>query len=263
MDKKICVIGGEGFIGSHLVDRFNAISIDDRSMPKHNFLHTHKLDITMEPIDDIFTDCDLVIHCACSDIRKSITEPERDCLVNALGTLNVLKSCRKLRKSILYISSVSVHSEKSHYAISKFAGEKYTLMYRQWIDTCVIRLSNVFGERDTESVVAKWLTEDKIKLIDADATRDFLYIKDAVVAVEKAIEFFPQKVIDIGTGVETSLGKLALWISSKKNVPIVSESEREIDNVKRRVVDFTQAVKLINFTAKYTVYQGLNNMGLK
>lgn len=257
---RVLVLGGEGFIGSHLVDRIpGAVPLDDRSLPKHRFPSTIVKDIC-GPIDDEVRAADLVIHAACRDIRHSMTEPLEDARVNVLGTLNVLLACRRHRVPFFYLSSVSVHREVSHYAVSKAAGERYCRMYRQWIPTSMVRLSNVFGPRDTESVVARWLRADEIGLIDPDATRDFTYVKDTIDGILRALEVWPEEEVEIGTGREVRLGDLAEWIARRRGVPIRRIGRREIDNVVRRVVDADVAARRIGFRARWTVFEGLEEM---
>lgn len=256
---KVLILGGEGFVGSNLVSRFpGARVLDDRSFHKREFGSTIVRSIN-EPIDEIIRESDLVIHAACRDIRTSMRDPMEDARVNILGTLNVLMLCRKFQVPLFYISSVSVHHEVSHYAVSKSAGERYALMYRQWVPTCVVRLSNVFGPGDTESVVGKWLREDSITVIDADASRDFTYIQDTAEGIVKAVEAWPKEVVDIGTGKETTLSELATWLSKKTGKPVQRMPPREIDNVHHRVVDPTIAERVIGFRAKWDIFSGLDD----
>lgn len=257
------ITGSEGFIGSHLIDLFpNSIGVDNRASSKVLRDGTVVADISTDNIDSLIEKCDIVIHCACSDIRVSMKDPFLDAQVNVIGTLKLLDACRRLNKPFFYISSVSVHSESSHYAISKRSGERYSLMYRQWIPTSIIRLSNVYGERDTESVMGKWLTESSIKLINPDASRDFVYIKDVMAGINLALKKWPQNIIDLGTGVSFNLGKLAYWIASKRNVEVETIPEREIDNVIHRVVDWIPAQRDLGFRPQYDIYSGLKDMGL-
>ncbi len=257
----ILITGGEGFIGSHLVDNIkDAVPLDDRSFNKYKFDNTIVMDIRSKDIYDVVKKSDYIIHCACRDIRTSIIEPIIDAEVNGIGTLNLLRACREYKKDFLYISSVSVHHEASHYAISKQTGERYTLMYRQWISTTIVRLSNVFGPRDTESVIAKWLKNDIITLIDPNHTRDFTYYKDAIKGIKCAIEYRPSEIIDIGTGIQTKLGDIANWLSKKLNKPIKKIQQREIDNVKKRVVDIKQQKKNLNFSPEWNLYIALEEM---
>lgn len=259
---KYLITGSEGFVGSHLMDIFpGSIGIDNRALNKIKRSDTIVKDIVLDPVDKEVKECSMVIHCACSDIRTSMAKPFLDLDVNIKGTLKLLDACRRYNKSFLYISSVSVHAEKSHYAISKRAGERYAIMYRQWIPACIIRLSNVYGERDTESVIAKWLSENTIKLINPKATRDFVYIKDVQESVKLSIEKWPQDIIDIGTGCSENIGDLAFWFSNKLNKPIEIVSNREIDNVVDRQVDWIPAFRKLDFRCKYSIYQGLKDMG--
>ncbi|MEK8023489.1 MAG: NAD-dependent epimerase/dehydratase family protein [Candidatus Hydrogenedentota bacterium] len=257
--KPVLILGGEGFVGSHLADRLpKARALDDRSFNKHLFDSTTVKDICADLESDI-RGCGLVIHAACRDIRNSMVQPLEDARTNVLGTLNALSVCRKLQVPLFYISSVSVEREVNHYAVSKSAGERYTLMYRQWVPTCVVRLSNVFGPRDTESVVARWLREDEITVVDENATRDFTYVEDTVSGILRAIEVWPAEVVNIGTGVETRLGDLAEWIAKKTGKPIRMMPPREIDNVHRRVVDPRDAEARIGYRAKWNMNDALEH----
>jgi len=256
--KPILILGGEGFVGSHLCELFpNAIPLDDRSLPKHKFNNTIVMDIGNPAIEKHIANAGLVLHAACRDIRYSMRFPLDDAKTNILGTLNVLMLCRKHKIPFFYISSVSVWSEVSHYAVSKSTGERYALMYRQWIPTAIVRLSNVFGPRDTESVVAKWLHDETITLVNPDATRDFTFYKDTIDGIKKAVEIWPQDIVNIGTGVETRLGELAKWISHKLDKPIIRMPAREIDNVNKRVVNPIDAEKKIGYRSKWKIYEAL------
>lgn len=258
--KPTLVLGGEGFVGSHIVAKIpNARPLDDRSFAKRLSPRTIVKDICSPDMDDLISLAGLVVHAACKDIRNSIRYPMQDAQTNILGTLNVLMACRKHQVPLVYISSVSVQNEVSHYAVSKSAGERYALMYRQWVPTCVVRLSNVFGPGDTESVLARWLREPEVTIIDPTATRDFTYVEDTVDGILKAIETWPTDVVSIGTGIETPLGELAHWLAAKMGKPVREVPKREIDNVHRRVVNPEEAERKIGFRAKWSVRDGLEH----
>lgn len=257
--KPVLILGGEGFVGSNLAERIpGARVLDDRSFNKHLFDRTVVKDIGAD-LEPEIRGCGLVVHAACRDIRNSMTQPLEDARTNVMGTLNVLTICRRLQVPLFYISSVSVEREVNHYAVSKSAGERYTLMYRQWVPTCVVRLSNVFGPRDTESVIAKWLREDEITVVDENATRDFTYVEDTVTGILRAVEVWPADVVNIGTGRETRLGKLAEWLASRTGKPIRMMPPREIDNVHRRVVDPRDAEARIGYRAKWEIRDALDH----
>lgn len=255
---KFLVAGGEGFVGSHLVRALdNAVALDDRSYNKYFGEKTIIKSILDKDIEDVVKNFDFVINSACHDIRNSISKPIADAENNILGTLNLLKACRKYKIPFLYISSASVHTESNHYSLSKLAGEKYTVLYRQWIPTYVVRLSNVFGKGDTESVIGKWLSQDKITLINPHHTRDFTYIDDSIAGILKIIEKRPFKIYDIGSGVETQLGDLAQWFKKKTGKEIVNMKPREIDNVKERCIDIRSLRNDLDFEPKWDIYQAL------
>jgi UDP-glucose 4-epimerase len=256
---KALIIGAEGFVGSHLRKALpDSVGIDDRSFNKKDREGTVVKSI-LDDLEPEVKEADVVINAACRDIRRSIDDPISDAQVNILGTLNVLNTCRKHNKKVVFISSVSIHSQASHYAVSKLSGEHYANLYRRWIPTYIVRLSNVFGKGDTESVIGKWIAQDQITLIDPDHTRDFTYVEDSVAGILKVIELEPPEAVEIGTGVETRLGDLADWLSKRLDKPIVQVPEREIDVVKRRRIDDIDKLRTnIDFQPKWELYDALD-----
>jgi len=99
-------------------------------------------------------------------------------------------------------------------------------------------------------------------------TRDFSFVRDTVDAFI-AIAESPRtvgEVINIGTGIETSIGDLAKKIiaivnrSGKGDIQIVSEESRkrpEKSEVNRLLADITKAKRLIDWKPKTSLDEGL------
>ena len=180
--RSVCVTGGAGFIGGHLIDVLLSLGavisvIDDlsNSTPDHlgslidiepervRFIHGSILDDAA--LLDGFERADTVFHLAAvSSVPRSIAEPERSYAVNSVGTLRVAEAARRCAvKRIVYSASSSAYgaSERlpkietdvpepvSPYAASKLAGEHVMLAWARayGLSTISLRYFNIFGPR--------------------------------------------------------------------------------------------------------------------
>jgi UDP-glucose 4-epimerase len=182
--KKCIVVGGAGFIGSHLVDRLvkdgnEVIVVDDLSTgkeeninPKAEFIRG---DISYSPFVctenqdfdrfSFFEDADVVFHLAAkARVQPSIKDPLGFNKVNVNGLLNVLQACVDYGvKRFIYSSSSSIYGDveelpttetselnpMSPYALQKLIGEQYCKLFSELhgIETACLRYFNVYGSR--------------------------------------------------------------------------------------------------------------------
>jgi UDP-glucose 4-epimerase len=231
---------------------------------------------------------DIVIHAAARNIVLSTRDPREDYAVNIGGTLNVLLAARELRPDkIVYTSSASIYGNPrylpisedepvnllSPYAVSKFAGEGYChAFYESYsLPTAVVRYSNVFGPGQTPEnpycgVVAKLFSaalagEPLLIHGDGQQTRDYTFVDDAVTATLSAAVSAKAtgQAYNIGTGVETSVNRLAqliVEISGSSSEPEYLD-RRDIDNIRRRVVNIEKIRRELRWTPSATLEQGL------
>ena len=223
--KKILITGGAGFIGSHLVERFqgNASEIivldnlrsgclENLTGLDHTFVYGCVTDRAL--VDSIMPGVDAVFHLAAMiSVPESMANPIECARINVTGLLNVLESATDhgVRKLVL-ASSAAIYGDnpivpkiesmipepKSPYAITKLDGEYYLEMFRREgrIDTASLRFFNVFGPRqDPNSAYAaavpifirKALANEPITIFgDGEQTRDFIFVKDVVSALAHA-----------------------------------------------------------------------------
>jgi UDP-glucose 4-epimerase len=187
-DKKIFIIGGAGFIGSHFVDRLLAdngtqqVSIyDNFSSGKHWHFEHHQVDkrfkVFRAEVHDLQKLCEamaghkLVIHLASNpDIAKAMTDPDIDFRQGTELTRNVVEAMRITKtKRILYASGSGVFGDIgeieadenygplipiSTYGASKLAGEALIASYCHMFDLigCAFRFGNVVGQRQSHGV---------------------------------------------------------------------------------------------------------------
>ncbi|MGD9688864.1 MAG: NAD-dependent epimerase/dehydratase family protein [Phycisphaerales bacterium] len=126
--RSVCVTGGAGFIGGHLVDALLSLGasicvIDDLSNSgvdhlaelidldpaRVRFVHGSILD--PKALSDAVSGSSMVFHLAAmGSVPKSIEEPRRAFAVNALGTVAVLEAARSASVSrMVFASSSSIY----------------------------------------------------------------------------------------------------------------------------------------------------------
>ena len=104
--KKAVVVGGAGFIGSHVTDAlieegYEVAVIDDLSAGKKEHVNEkaalHVLDMRDQAaIEPIFKDVDVVFHLAAKPrVQYSIEHPDETNNINIGGTVSVLMSAQK------------------------------------------------------------------------------------------------------------------------------------------------------------------------
>jgi dTDP-glucose 4,6-dehydratase len=216
----ILVIGGCGFIGSHLVEelleRGKKVAVVGFHCQLENLAHLDgkyesiRGDIRDKAFIDglIHSDIEGILHLAALiNVDQSIQSPELFLETNVTATVNIMEAARKRNiPKLLYMSTCEVYgnipqgkADESHptnprspYAASKFAAERYLLAYSYSYDLpkiTVIRGFNQYGPRQSAgqagAVIPRFITKllrgQKIQVHgDGNQTRDYVYVKDTV-----------------------------------------------------------------------------------
>mgnify|MGYP000482040005 FL=1 len=253
---RVCVTGGAGFIGSHLVDRLIALGhtvlvIDNLTTGVREFVNPKatfiEMDVRDANIESIFADFkpQVVFHEAAQTmVPASMENPKMDCDVNLLGLVNILEASRKHKvEHFLMPSSAAVYGDldtlpltedmigkpTSFYGLTKLTGEGYLRIYEQafGLKTVCFRYSNVYGPRQGDggeggviSIFTRLINEGQGLTIfgDGEQTRDFIYVDDVVEANIKAMNH-PELtgVYNISTNTSTSVNKLVSYFKSISN----------------------------------------------
>ena len=204
----------------------------------------HRLDIREPALVELVAHRrpEVVFHLAAqADVRVSVERPTFDAEVNIIGTLNVLEGARVAgsRKVVFAASGGTLYGEpqklpvaESHpqrplspYGVSKKAACDYLAAYRELhgIEFTALALANVYGPRQDPhgeaGVVAifagRLLAGDPCTIFgDGTQTRDFVYVDDVVDAFARAARKGSGLLMNIGTGVETSVNELYLTMAA-------------------------------------------------
>ena len=301
--RNVLVTGGAGFIGSHVVDAYlergdRVWVVDDLSSgslanvnEKAEFV---EMGIQDPDLRGLFRDVgfDLVsLHAAQIDVRTSVADPARDASINVLGMLNVVEGARETGTCrIVYVSSGGVvYGEPeeiptperaaklplSPYGVAKLSGEYYLHYYEvvHGIEYVALRYANVFGPRQDPhgeaGVVAIFCerlqsAEELTIFGDGEQTRDYVYVKDVVVANLLASEMIlkPGPDIDavafnVGTGVGTSVNRLADVLESiAENRPGRVYREARAGELRHSTLDVSRFAER-GWAARHTLEDGL------
>jgi UDP-glucose 4-epimerase len=298
MKLKILITGGCGFIGKNISNylinfkNYKIIVVDDLSSGNSNLLN-NKIKIYKQKIDLIHLEkiikkhrINHIIHCAAHFANQnSIENPYIDLKTNILGSLNVLNIAKKFKiKKLINLSSSCVYdnfrsnensikpSNKTPYAISKFAAEQYSSFFKNFYNMNIInlRLFNIYGPYDYygkyRNVIPNFinaaLKNNKIEIHgDGLSTRDFTYVKDLCRAIK--IILSKKKVngtYNFGSSKQINIKNLT------KKIIFFSKSESQIKFIKTRSWDI-KSRRISNNIKFKREFKGFNftkiNEGLK
>lgn len=231
---------------------------------------------------------DAIVHLAANTgVGPSVKDPRHDCVTNVMGTFNYLEAARhnKIPRFILASSGAPlgeveppIHEEKaphpkSPYGASKLAGEGYCSAYYGsfGVETVALRFGNVYGPFSSHksSVVAKFIRramEGKTLEIygDGTQTRDFIYTKDLVNAINKAatVPNIGGEVFQIATNKETTVSELTeQLVGQLEETGIggieVSHTSPRTGDVQRNYSDTSKAREILGWQAETGLATGL------
>ena len=159
MRKKVVVFGGNGFIGSYVVEEllskgFDVISADLNPSRYVDEKYFSKCDILdADTVKMLVKDASVVYNFAgFANLDDAIANPVKALELNVMGNLNILEACKTHHvKRFVYASSAYAMSDKgSFYGISKLTSEKLTEEYYKkfGVEFTIVRYGSVYGERD-------------------------------------------------------------------------------------------------------------------
>ena len=192
---------------------------------------------------------DVVFHLAAqADVRLSVDAPVSDARTNVIGLLRVLDGAHAggARKVVFASSGGTIYGEAdpallpfdedtpqqplSPYGVAKLAGGLYLDVYRalHGLAGTTLALANVYGPRQDPHGEAGVVAIFAGRLLSGqpctvfgtgEQTRDFVYVDDVVAALLAAVERADGQLLNIGTGVETSINDLCRTMAAMGGGP--------------------------------------------
>lgn len=233
----------------------------------------------------LFQGVDYAFHLAAiSSVSRSIEAPQACHDVNVTGTLNVLLAARDNGvKKVIHASSCAVYGDtpaspkredmppnpQSPYSVTKLAAEYYCQIFHQvyQLSTVCLRFFNIYGPRqnpDSEyaAVIPSFIKrvgqgEAPVIFGDGRQTRDFTFVKDAVVASILSAESNASGIFNIGNGESITINRLARLITKLvgSNVAPIHQPPRPGD-IRRSLSDISKA-RTFGYNPKYSLEEGL------
>lgn len=278
------VTGGAGFIGSNLSEEllkqeYKVVIVDNLSTgSKKNIPSKAKffeIDITQKnKLEEVFkkNKPEAVFHLAAqASVQRSIEDPVLDVKTNVIGTINLLDLAKKYEAKHFIFSSTggAIYGDDAPrptpetaeanpltpYGIDKLHAERFINFFSKNAPykSNILRYANVYGPRQNPKgeagVIAifadKMLDNEPIEIYgDGEQTRDFIFVKDVVMANLAALSSEQRGTYNIGSGKEVSINeiteKLKQIIGSKSEIthgPAKVEQKNSCLSIERARLD--------------------------
>jgi len=296
---RVLVTGGAGFIGSHLVD---ALTDEGYEVYVADNLATGNVNNIKSTISGFYksiaeavmniTNVSLIVHLGMPS--SSPMYKEDPFLVHKVvrdGTILLEKARREGSKFIL-ISTSSLYNGNDipyhegmyvmptdYYTEARYYLERLTKLYAKLhkVESVILRLFSVYGEREEykgryANVITQFMWDfikgfSPVIYGDGEQTRDFIYVRDVVDAIVKAIDYsdyykHPWEIFNVGRGVNHSFNEVIAVLQRIFNVDIKPiYVENPIENYVYHTLAYTaKARKKLKFSAKVGLIEGIKRI---
>ena len=295
-DKRICVTGGEGFLGRRVVAR-----LEERGCGRLFVARHRDYDLTRwEDVERMYGDIrpQVVVHLAAvtGGILVHLDSPGRFFYDNLMMGAQVIEGARLHSvEKIIQVGAACSYPKHApvpfkeqdlwngypEETIASYGLAKRTLLvqaqaYRQQygLNAIYLLLVNLYGPGDkfdlTSSSVIPALIKKCVDAVErgdgaievggtGGATREFLYVDDAAEGIVLAAENYDgREPVNIGSGREISIKELVYVIARETGFTgqIVWDATKP-DGPQRRSLDLTRATQLLGFRAETDFSDGL------
>ncbi len=292
---KILVLGGNGFIGSHITDELVAnghdVTVFHRSTERYEshsdtvrfYLGDYSDAVKLgEAVDGM----DAVIHAISTTVPStSNLNPISDVQQNLISTIQLLDLMTKANvRRLVYLSSGGTVYGKPNqlpvvenhplnpicsYGIVKVAIENYIGMYQELygLKPIILRPSNPYGPRQGHAGVqgalstflSNTLNHKAITIWgDGETKRGYIYVKDLAHITKLAVESDVSGTFNVCSGDSHSLNELIKLVEKTTSIkPILSYKPSRAFDVKEILLDTKKVKHAFNWTAAYSTQDGM------
>jgi UDP-glucose 4-epimerase len=292
----ILILGGNGFIGSHLVEALknkHQVTVFDKSpnlfikeYAEVNYVYGDfgNTDLLSKVLDNKH----VVYHLLSTTVPYSADiNPIFDIESNLIGTVKLLDMIvEKGIQRFVYASSGGTVYGKSHYlpmdeehpcnplgsyGIVKNTVERYIMMYasKNQFSYLIARPSNPYGPRQNytknQGLIAKLIysgmhQEEVTIWGDGSATRDYIYIDDLTNFLTIAGLSNESGVFNVGSGTGMSINQIIESLSSIiEHMPAIVYTDKKGSFVDKVALDIKYATEKFDWTPKIPLEKGLRH----
>jgi UDP-glucose 4-epimerase len=233
----------------------NPANLEDARRTAPDGLTFFHLDVRDASVVELIADRrpEVVFHLAAqADVRVSVARPVFDAEVNVIGSLQVLEGARRAgtRKVVVASSGGTIYGEPapeelpvtedhpqrpvSPYGVAKKVVDDYLFAYNalHGLEFTALALANVYGPRQDPNgeagvvaiFVSRLLRGSTCTIFgDGKQTRDFVYVTDVVDAFVRSADAGDGLLLNVGTGVETSVNQLYESLANAAGVDDLAE----------------------------------------
>lgn len=300
MRGKIALTGATGFLGRQLLDSLIASGYEVicfardkiRLLDIYPQLIVFELDITKKgDLDNlpVLKKLDAFFHLAAyipPPQEAGADSANKRCMeTNVKGTFNTLNYFNKCKgKKFIYSSSMCVYGKAQtnpvkerhplkpvkEYGLSKLLGEHILQMHKR-NQLIILRFPSIYGpERNSPFFIDRFIDSvmhDKDITIygSGDCFWDNLYIKDAVQASLKAIDYKGKsEIFNIGSGsgitVKKMVNKIINIFSETKDIIKVTHDLGKDEDDSNLILDITKAKEELGYMPEYSFEEGLREI---
>ncbi len=258
---KVLVVGGNGFIGSHLVDSLvrrghevSVFDLFDNAVRRWESPGVQLISgdfLNAGDVGEAVRGQDIVVHMlSTTDPATAERDPTLDVRTNLLSSISLFEQCVDAGVDRVFFPStggaiygpqdqISFTEESptrpiSPYAIGKLAIENYLdyFYHRFGLHSTVVRISNPYGTRQNprkrQGVIPIFLRQimrgHPITVMgDGSMVRDYVYVEDVAEIMSRMItEGTPHPLYNLGSGRPTSVNQIVEVVSAVTGIePII------------------------------------------
>ena len=291
------VLGGKGFIGSHLVKALykdgHFVRVFDRNVVSSELVSENIEYVTGDFTDtfaiaEALTGIDMVYHLISTTVPStSNLDMVNDIETNLVATLSLLKTMVSVgvNKIVFFSSGGTVYGNPSvnpipethplnpicSYGIVKVAIEKYLFLFNQLhnLEYNILRVSNPYGSNQQHyglqgiipTFLLKALKKEPVTIWgDGTIERDYIHISDLIDVSVKAGSKMYNDVFNIGSGVLTSINDIFNTIEEVTNhkFELNKLPQRKFD-VQSISLDCSYAKSQFSWSPKYELKDGVSD----
>lgn len=273
---RVVITGASGFLGKHLVSKLR----QNQEAGLEIVGVSRQKTIGVLQVSDYgeIPSGDVLIHLAEENSRSGAEIGGGAELAKSSSTIESF--IKKKFSKIIYASSAVLYGDLSitkhstadsliannAYASLKLAGEQAILATGKGI---ALRISNLYGEGMSENnvmntIVRQAILGNKVVVESLEPIRDFLWIEDATQAIARLVqdnsEIGPKRVVNIGSGIGTSIRELAetaLTVAGRSNFDI---SARSTSTPSCIILNIEETIKQLGWSPTVDIHAGLSRL---